>query len=52
MEFDQAMRAANTMAGKGAKDFENLKSRQHSSRAMAKGIWIYFSAWRVASHKA
>ena len=27
MEFDQAMRAANTMASKGAKDFENLKKQ-------------------------
>ena len=109
MEFDQAMRAANTMASKGAKDFENLKkqvkelskevpvardvlanglyqtyqtvfpriigcrfsrrvqsrvsavlptsmrssrSHQHLSRTMAKGIWIYFSAWIVASRMA
>lgn len=46
------MREANTMASKGAKDFENLKSHQHSSRTMTKGIWIYFSAWIVASRMA
>ena len=43
MEFDRAMRAANTMASKGVEDFENLKLRQHSSRTMAKGIWIYLA---------